>query len=423
MDRLKIWKSLYLTELHKIFGKRYVQILFVLTLAAAIYLNVTPYLRDTKVLYLNEREELVYETMTYYRQIQLERQFAAEYSGQVMDEELLDAARESYKNLYEAIEGTGRTDCSGVLLHEFLIFYMLDNIGTGILADQEAVYALMEEQISARQDEELQVQKLSEEAVRYWEAEQEQTAGPYVMGYTEGYGRTLKQCFAMNMLTVIFVLVSLCSSFSDDEIHKIRPLLSATRHGHKDLLLARLAACESLAVGTSILLLGLTALIQFGVCGADGFQTLLRFVPYFGGHSLSRNITAGQAVGIGFGICLLLSVMMGAIAPFLSACFGRAVPALASSLGFLLLTLMGDLTLENGNMFRIDSLDAYRYSQIESFLPFHRVSGNFLLDQRLISIGSLQLDWIPACIILYGGLTAAALLGCAFLYKKRCVER
>lgn len=423
MSRLKIGGSLYRMELRRLWSKRYVRILFALMLGLAVYLNVRNYAGETGVLYLDESEELVYETMSIYDRIQLERQFAAEYSGQIMDDALLNLTREKYRKVYEEFLSAHQLDCSVILLHEYLVTYTLGQTGLSIIGSRESLLEGMEEELTASWYGETESQELSGEEIRYWEEKQEKLTQPYIMAYTEGYGRVLDQCFAMNLLTILFVLVSLCGSLSDDEAYGIRPLLASARYGRRDLILIRLAAGETLAVGASLLLLGLTALIQFGVCGTDGFQAPLQFVSRYGADGLGRNLTAGEAVGIGFGICLLLSVMTGAVAAFLSILFGRAVPALALSMGFLMVTLVRDLGLNGNSLPQLYQLGVTSYSRIKSYLPFHRVSGRFFLDQRLIAIGSLQMDWIPACVILYGGLTAAALAGGILLYKRRCVGR
>lgn len=62
-------------------------------------------------------------------------------------------------------------------------------------------------------------------------------------------------------------------------------------------------------------------------------------------------------------------------------------------------------------------------AQIWSYMPVQRLSQNFLLDERLVSLGGVQLDCIPVSVLLYGGLAAVALVTCIWLCKARAVDK
>ena len=77
----------------------------------------------------------------------------------------------------------------------------------------------------------------------------------------------MEKAYWLNLMALLFTLVSLCGSFSDDDVYKTRPLLTSSVHGRLPLTLARLAAGVSLACGGVLVLFGLTAAIQFFVHG------------------------------------------------------------------------------------------------------------------------------------------------------------
>ena len=98
----------------------------------------------------------------------------------------------------------------------------------------------------------------------------------------------------------------------------------------------------------------------------------------------------------------------------LSKLLRRAVPALALPMGLLLLSLYYDPFFYDQDRVR---------AQIWSYMPVQRLSQNFLLDERLVFLGGVQLDCIPVSVLLYGGLAAVALVTCIWLCKARAVDK
>ena len=95
--------------------------------------------------------------------------------------------------------------------------------------------------------------------------------------------------------------------------------------------------------------------------------------------------------------------------------FRRAIPALALPLGLLLGSLL------------FAPLSFYVYNrvlaQIWSYFPIQRLSQEFLLDERLISLGGIQLESIPVSVWLYGLLAVLCLALCFWLYHIHTVEK
>lgn len=230
----------------------------------------------------------------------------------------------------------------------------------------------------------------------------------------------------LNLMVLPFVFVCLCGSFSDDHVYKTWPILTSSKHGRKSLALARLVAGETLAGGALWLLFAVTAAIQFFVYGAQGAGVPIQLLevenlrPGFGETRLcasSRVMTAGQGVLVTVGVSLLILLFAGALAMLLSKLFRRAIPALALPLGLLL----GSLFLESP-LFYFYGPDRI-YTQIWSYVPIHRMSPEFLLDERLVSLGGIQLESITVSFCLYGLLALLALALCFWLYHIHTVEK
>lgn len=414
--------TLYRYELKKILTRPYVLLLLVLMVGVTLFLNVKPLLAQEEVAYAEEDGTLVFDTVSRYEAIQLERRFSKEDAGCLLDNEAALEMRELNRSYQESA-----TVPTFILLNRFLV---QDGIaityfnplwdGTDQMAD------LTYKAIAYTQEEEYQNQRLTQEEINYWKKERAEIDTPYTLGYAKGYSGILRLAYWLNLMVLPFVFVCLCGSFSDDHVYKTWPILTSSKHGRKSLALARLAAGETLAGGAILMLFAITAAIQFWVHGAQGANTpiqLLELESVLLGYpdvrlcDSSRAMTAGQGVLVTIGMSLLIILFAGALAMLLSKLFRRAIPALALPLGLLL----GSLFLESP-LFYFYGPDRI-YTQIWSYVPIHRMSPEFLLDERLVSLGGIQLESITVSFCLYGLLALLAMALCFWLYHIHTVEK
>ena len=415
--------TLYRFEIKKIFQKPYVPALLALCIALTVFLNVRPLLGEQTVAYVDEQQQFHFEAVSNYEAIQLERRFAREDAGKPLDNEAAWAMQEMNRR-YQEIYNQYAPDLTCVLLNHSLVFETLGRTGVNPVAEHieyPADYAY--QNLERGRKEEFSNQLLSQDEIAYWEREGTRLTTPFVMEYTGGWRGILEKANWLNLMALVFALISLCSSFSDDDAYKTRPLLASAAHSRMPLTLARLAAGVSLACGCVLLLFGLTAAIQFFVHGAGGAQMpiqLLELKPDqrgIGDAHLSyicRDMTAGQAVLVTVGMSLLIALFAGALSMLLSKLLRRGVPALALPLGLLLLSMIFEPPFYYYDRVR---------AQIWSYMPIQRLYQTFLADERLVSLGGVQLDCIFVSAILYGGLAVIALATCIWLCKTRAVDR
>ncbi len=415
--------TLYRFEIKKIFQKPYVPALLALSIALTLFLNVRPLLGEQTVAYVDEQQQFHFEAVSNYEAIQLERRFAREDAGKLLDNEAAWTMQEMNRR-YQEIYNQYAPDLTCVLLNHSLVFETLGRTGVNPVAEHieyPADYAY--QSLERGREEEFSSQLLSQEEIAYWEREGTRLTTPFVMEYTGGWRGILEKASWLNLMALVFALISLCSSFSDDDAYKTRPLLASAAHSRMPLTLARLAAGVSLACGCVLLLFGLTAAIQFFVHGAGGAQMpiqLLELKPDqrgIGDAHLSyicRDMTAGQAVLVTVGMSLLIALFAGALSMLLSKLLRRGVPALALPLGLLLLSMIFEPPFYYYDRVR---------AQIWSYMPIQRLYQTFLADERLVSLGGVQLDCIPVSVLLYGGLAAIALVTCIWLCKARAVDK
>ena len=415
--------TLYRFEIKKIFQKPYVPALLALSIALTLFLNVRPLLGEQTVAYVDEQQQFHFEAVSNYEAIQLERCFAREDAGKLLDNEAAWTMQEMNRR-YQEIYNQYAPDLTCILLNHSLVFETLGRTGVNPVAEHieyPADYAY--QSLERGREEEFSSQLLSQEEIAYWEREGTRLTTPFVMEYTGGWRGILEKASWLNLMALVFALISLCSSFSDDDAYKTRPLLASAAHSRMPLTLARLAAGVSLACGCVLLLFGLTAAIQFFVHGAGGAQMPIQLLELesdqrgIGDVHLSyscRDMTAGQAVLVTVGMSLLIALFAGALSMLLSKLLRRGVPALALPLGLLLLSMIFEPPFYYYDRVR---------AQIWSYMPIQRLYQTFLADERLVSLGGVQLDCIPVSVLLYGGLAAAALVTCIWLCKARAVDK
>ena len=409
--------TLYRYELKKILTRPYILLLLLAMVGVTIFLNVKPLLAQEEVAYAEEDGTLVFDTVSRYEAIQLERRFSQEDTGCLLDNEAALEMRELNLSYQESA-----TVPTFILLNRFLV---QDGIaityfnplwdGTDQMAD------LTYKAIAYTQEEEYQNQRLTQEEINYWKEERAEIDTPYTLGYAKGYSGILRLAYWLNLMVLPFVFVCLCGSFSDDHVYKTWPILTSSKHGRKSLALARLAAGETLAGGAILMLFAITAAIQFFVHGAQGAGVPIQLLevenlrPGFGETRLcasSRVMTAGQGVLVTVGVSLLILLFAGALAMLLSKLFRRAIPALALPLGLMLLSLMFG-----------PSYYSRMQVQVWSYFPTYRITEEFLLDERLVSLGGIQLDCITVSAWLYGLLAILCLVWCFWLYRRHVVEQ
>lgn len=382
-----------------------------------IFLNVKPLLAQEEVAYAEEDGTLVFDTVSRYEAIQLERRFSKEDAGCLLDNEAALEMRELNLSYQESA-----TVPTFILLNRFLV---QDGIaityfnplwdGTDQMAD------LTYKAIAYTQEEQYQNQRLTQKEIDYWETERAGITTPYTLDYAKGYSGILSMAQWLNLMVLPFVFVCLCGSFSDDHVYKTWPILTSSKHGRKSLVLARLVAGETLAGGALLLLFAVTAAIQFFVHGAQGAGVPIQLLevenlrPGFGETRLcasSRVMTAGQGVLVTVGVSLLILLFAGALAMLLSKLFRRAIPTLALPLGLMLLSLMFG-----------PSYYSRMQVQVWSYFPTYRITEEFLLDERLVSLGGIPLDCITVSVWLYGLLAILCLVWCFMLYRRHVVEQ
>ncbi len=390
-------------EQKKLFQKTYVRIAFIIMIAITLFINIYPLVHTTQIAYVDEEGKVLIEDVSYYEEAQLERKFAEQFHGVQLTNEVtakVKAFNKEYGKYTQFADG-GYIP----LMNVRLPYRSLLNLGLNPDGDWENLADKGYQHMFAAQEEHLQAQNLSEKEQQYWREQIESEKTPFTMYYAQGYYQILNKIYWLDILGILFVILCLCSVFSEEIACRTDAIVRASRFGRDKLSFVKLFAGEMAAGGAILILFGITALVQFGVHGIGGGNAPIQLQGELDYCLLMEHcgmLTMGQAVLLLVGLSLLLVLMMGAVTMLFSKIFGQNIPAIVISFCALLLPFVFSNSQNTVTM------------HIFSYFPFQRFKvGEFLTDMRMLEIGGSFLTAAQMSGLVYGGL-AVLLLGICF---------
>ena len=109
--------TLYRFELKKLVARPYVLLLLLGMVGVTLFLNIKPLLAQQQVAYVEEDGTLVFDTVSRYEAIQLERRYSREDAGIQLDNATALAMRERSEHYIEVSDAP----LTFVLLNDFLV--------------------------------------------------------------------------------------------------------------------------------------------------------------------------------------------------------------------------------------------------------------------------------------------------------------
>ena len=185
--------SLYRYELKKIFLRPYVPVLLVLILAVTLFLNLSPLWEPDDVIYV-ENGELVFDTVSRYEAIQLERRFSQEDTGTLLDNLASDSVRDM--NCYYQKVADPNDPPTFIMLNHFLVTDSQMKMGINpIYEGQDNLADFAYETMGGWQEEEYRAQSLTQAEIGYWNQERSGLEIPFTLAYAKGYSGILSLAY------------------------------------------------------------------------------------------------------------------------------------------------------------------------------------------------------------------------------------
>ncbi len=407
---MKNFLELCYFEQKKIFKKTYVQIAFLSIAVVTLFINIYPLFLKNKIAYVDKNGAIIIDEVTYFEEIQLTRKFAKQYNGKKLTNEVALEIRK-FNETY--LSKTEQEDGGYIpLLNTRLPCRSLYNLGISPYAELENLADFAYQTMFDSQEQYLQ--SLSKEEMNYWLQERETIEVPFTMYYTNGYYHILARGYWLNIIGLLFVVLCLCSSFSEENACNTDAIVRASRFGKMKLSLAKLVAGEMIACITILGLFGITAIVQLGVHGITGAKAPIQIQECLkeGFFYRCSELTMGNACLIIFIVSLLLALLIGAITMLFSKLCLHSIPAIVIPFCVFLVPFVFE---EPRDMLR---------TQIFSYFPFQRLEvEEFLTDGRMVKVFGNLLTATQTSLLLYGGLLVLSLGICVMICKATVQKR
>lgn len=386
-------------ELQKILSRKITIVLFVLIFLATLLLNLhsLPVYSEPEVRWVDTDGQIVTMTVNPLEYIQIQRRFAMQWSGKKLDDKTIQALQ-AFLEAYDTETGDGY-HIGYSYQNYYWVFASITAIGLNP-GSPHTTEAAIQEELSRSQREAMENLQLTEAERAFWEGHA-QISFPLTLAYTPAYKQLLENTHWIHMMLIFFVILALSESFSLDRRLQTRPILQATAKGQRSAVLARLLAGEAVAAGSALILYLLSALIQFGLFGMDGWDTPIQQINGYQWSSMV--ISAGPAVLLMSGTSMLLLLLIGALTMCISQLTQNGIAPLAVQSAFLLYTQLFEVSL-----FHVNRLS----SQIWQYLPLQRIDRAMLYDERLVSVAGQLVMAIPFSLLIYAVLTGLFLSLC-----------
>ena len=381
--------ALYGYELKKLMQKKLVWIALLVCIAVIAFSILYPlmgsYIVNGSYISTNYEEHLA------------NQEYRKALSGKPIDQALLEETVAAYNDLPD--------EANYLLTEEYRIYaqpyrdiFNLIRVWTGMdkeaieqwTPDEAALYAAMRE----RFEESAVKSYLTEAEMSYWKNHSVET--PVVYQLHEGYGCILETFLTVGLMMLLYVAITLSSSFPDEHTHRTDQLVICTANGKRRLYWVKLFSGITVGCVGTLLMTVLTWVLCLYVYGSEGFDTAIQL--FYTGYA--GNITIGQACLIAYGCLLVTAIFISVFVMLLSELFHSSIAAMSVTTGMIL----------TGMMFQIPA--QYRIlGQLWDYLPTCFLSMWNTFDLRLVSLFGKHFTSYQIVPLLY--IVTAALL--AFL--------
>lgn len=295
-------------------------------------------------------------------------------SGQLMDEDFFQAARESVPEVEERFERASFFYLVDPTYIDVYLWYGEYVDGTG-----EDFYASRMDGIEYSWER----AKLHEDVTAYWRDMEAHVEKPFVYYPAYGFQDLIGKLGSGGIAIFIPLIVGacLCELFSQERHTRMNALIFSSQRGRLLLCLAKVLAGGFSAVLAAALVAGSTIVTSLLLYGTDGLRAQIQILPWL--RSSSLPITVGQAIAVLLALMLAYALVCGALAALVSMFTGSGVAALAVSAGAMLAAMR-----------------QYQADWAE-YLPTNLVDEHALVSLRLTDLFGLRLNFIQSGFLLY----------------------
>lgn len=370
-----------------------------------LVIDKSAFFNGIPIYYVNDSDELVEEKVSQLKYIQMQRQFAMEWSGKPIDNETI-REMQAFIDEYDFV-GEKNYSYGWSIQNYYWVYRTINYMGLNPRSEnmsEENIKANIESQRDSTNDGE----QLTKEEKEYW-SNHTKLEYPLKMAYTCAYKEIIDKVHWINLVLLLYVIVVLCDTCTLDQTRRLSSIIRSTQKGTRKAIVARLCAGMTVTIVSALVLYGFTTIFQFGLFGTDGFHTPIQQIGGYQWSSLM--ISAGQAVLLVCLMSIILAIMTGAITMLLSELLQNSIGAILLPCVFLLYSLLFDKSIFHRNR---------ELSQLWQYFPIQRIP-EILYDGRMVSVGNKMFEAIPLSLTIYFSLSVLALTLCAIIaFLRKC---
>ncbi len=387
-------------EYRKIFARKSVTIAIILVIATAVYTGLATVIGTD-----------VETGISYYDEAMMDKQFALELSGRVLDAELISQASAAYATIpSDVYPYTDSVEYKENARPYRMVFSTVDSAYTnyneplgfrefGQLTPQQAegYYELRTEQYRLNLENN---PSYSAENIELIMAMDEEVKKPFVLQYHSGYSRFFNFSITNSLMIMLLIAFAVSPIFSEEYQRKTDNLILTSKHGKGLQITAKIFT----AVSFSLIIMSVvffsvlfTCLAVYGIEGyAASIQNYLALITY--------NFTMAEMLLLLFVTTTFGVLMMVSIVLFLSANFSKSIVPLTIAVAIIIINLYG--------------VSMPGIEKSEFFLPVALGDMRSVLTQYSFSLFELDLMLYQAvCVV--SAVVSTALLAMTVIRFKR----
>ena len=269
---------------------------------------------------LPQNREYSDSSLNEYAANRAEQEAAAQISGRIIDQTLIDEMRPAYEDFI--FNGNYKDALPYLDVYNLIGRTLGTQASAEILkCDSEVFYEKLNAQLEANTPAGLTESISFEEPIVYH-------------GYFDGWRQVTNMMKLVACMEIMFIAICLSTVFTVEHTRKTDQVILCTRLGKKKLYAAKILA--GLTVGISFTLL--LSLLMFGIIaflyGFDGYDTILQFVllrPF--------NLTVGQAALILVALSIAGAALVSVFTMMLSEVTKNSIATIGTIAGVLLVTM------------------------------------------------------------------------------------
>ena len=229
--------------------------------------------QSVPIKYVNDDGIITEENVSALRYIKMQREFALKWKGKALDDALIKDMQDFFDR-YRDQMATEKGDEVYLLQNYYWVYRSMYNLGLNPY-NKDLSEELIKDLIGQQWYSEYEDQQLTSKEQEFWNSHKI-LEYPLYIDYAPAYLQLIQFAFWIHFMLIVFAIIVLGESFSVEKRRNTKQVMQTTSKAFSSAVFARFLAGETVVITFSVLLYGLSMLIQFMILGPDGYSMPLQ---------------------------------------------------------------------------------------------------------------------------------------------------